>query len=33
MYDYFHLGEIETAEGDLIRVGQLTISTGHAPGS
>lgn len=32
MYDYFHLGEIETQEGDLVRVGQLTISTGHAPG-
>lgn len=30
-YSNFHLGELVTAEGDAIAVGQLTIDTGHAP--
>jgi hypothetical protein len=29
-YAYFHLGELETAEGELISVGQLTFETDHA---
>lgn len=29
-YQYFHTGEIETAEGDLVAVGHLTFNTGHA---
>jgi hypothetical protein len=29
-YQYFHTGEIETAEGDLVQVGRLTFKTGHA---
>lgn len=29
-YEFFHLGEIETAEGDLVRVGQITLGTSHA---
>lgn len=29
-YQYFHTGEIETAEGDLVEVGHLTFNTGHA---
>jgi hypothetical protein len=29
-YAYFHTGEIETAEGDLIPVGNLTVNGGHA---
>lgn len=30
-YKYFHLGAIETAEGDDIAVGKITVDTGHAP--
>lgn len=30
-YDYFHLGEIETAEGDCLPIGKITVGTGHAP--
>lgn len=29
-YQYFHTGEIETAEGDSVGVGHLTFNTGHA---
>ncbi len=29
-YQYFHTGQIETAEGDLVEVGKLTFKTGHA---
>lgn len=29
-YTYFHTGELETAEGDLVEVGKLTFNTGHA---
>lgn len=29
-YRYFHLGALETAEGDEISVGQITLDTGHA---
>jgi hypothetical protein len=30
-YEYFHLGQVETADGELINVGQITLGTGHAP--
>jgi hypothetical protein len=30
-YQYFHTGQIETAEGDFVDVGHLTFKTGHAP--
>lgn len=30
-YSRFHLGEIETAEGDRIAVGKIVLATGHAP--
>jgi hypothetical protein len=30
-YPYFHLGELETQEGDRIAVGTVTMDTGHAP--
>jgi len=30
-YRMFHLGRIETAEGDDVSVGKLTYGTGHAP--
>lgn len=29
-YQYFHTGQIETSEGDLVDVGHLTFNTGHA---
>jgi hypothetical protein len=29
-YDYFHLGELETAEGELVKVGQITVAGPHA---
>lgn len=29
-YQYFHTGQIETAEGDLVDIGHLTFNTGHA---
>lgn len=29
-YRHFHLGEIETAEGDMIAVGKIVLATGHA---
>jgi hypothetical protein len=29
-YDYFHTGEVETAEGSCVAVGHLTFDTGHA---
>ncbi len=29
-YAYFHLGAVETLEGDEIAVGQITLDTGHA---
>lgn len=32
-YDYFHLGQVETADGELVNVGQITLGTGHAPTS
>lgn len=30
-YQFFHLGEIETAEGDPLPIGKITVDTGHAP--
>lgn len=30
-YAFFQTGQLETAEGDLIDVGQITLSGGHAP--
>lgn len=30
-YPYFHLGEVETDDGDRVAVGQITLGTGHAP--
>jgi hypothetical protein len=30
-YQFFHLGEIETAEGDYVGIGKLTYDTDHAP--
>lgn len=30
-YDYFHLGQVETDDGELVNVGQITLGTGHAP--
>jgi hypothetical protein len=30
-YAYFHQGTIQTAEGDFVPVGKITIGTGHAP--
>lgn len=30
-YGLFHLGELETAEGARVPVGQITLDTGHAP--
>lgn len=30
-YKFFHLGEIESAEGDRIPVGKITVGTPHAP--
>lgn len=30
-YKFFHLGTLETAEGDRIGVGKITLGTGHAP--
>lgn len=30
-YQHFHLGVIETAEGQDVRVGKVTYATGHAP--
>lgn len=30
-YSRFHLGTIETAEGDQIAVGKIVLATGHAP--
>jgi len=29
-YKYFHTGEIETEEGELVQIGRLTFNTGHA---
>lgn len=29
-YAYFHKGQLETAEGDLVNVGVVTMGTGHA---
>ena len=29
-YTLFHLGELETAEGDIVPVGKITLGTGHA---
>lgn len=29
-YAYFHLGELETEEGDVVAVGKITLGTGHA---
>lgn len=29
-YRFFHTGEVETQEGDLVEVGHLTFKTGHA---
>ena len=29
-YQYFHTGQIETVEGDLVDVGRITFKTGHA---
>lgn len=29
-YQYFHTGQIETSEGDIVDVGRLTFKTGHA---
>jgi hypothetical protein len=30
-YAFFQTGQVETVEGDLINVGQITLSGGHAP--
>jgi hypothetical protein len=30
-YRFFHLGEVETVEGERISCGQITLGTGHAP--
>lgn len=30
-YQHFHLGTIETREGNDVRVGKITYATGHAP--
>lgn len=30
-YRFFHLGELETAEGEPVHVGRITMNTGHAP--
>ena len=30
-YARFHLGQMETAEGDMIAVGKIVVATGHAP--
>lgn len=30
-YSQFHLGVLETAEGEMVNVGKLTYDTGHAP--
>lgn len=30
-YSYFHLGRMETAEGEDVAVGRITYGTGHAP--
>src|SRR5687768_5582012 len=30
-YSMFHLGQIETAEGDMLPIGKLTYDTSHAP--
>ena len=29
--DYFHLGALKTAEGDIVNVGHMTFGAGHAP--
>jgi hypothetical protein len=29
-YAYFHLGEVETEEGDVVACGKITLGTGHA---
>lgn len=29
-YDFFNLGVLETADGDTVRVGKVTVATGHA---
>jgi len=29
-YGYFHLGSVQTAEGDTVKVGRLTVGGGHA---
>lgn len=29
-YAHFHVGRVETAEGDLISIGKLTLASGHA---
>lgn len=29
-YDYFHLGQVECDDGDLVTVGKVTLGTGHA---
>lgn len=30
-YSYFHLGEVDTADGKRVPVGKVTLDTGHAP--
>lgn len=30
-YKFFHLGEIDTAEGERLPIGKITVDTGHAP--
>jgi hypothetical protein len=30
-YQFFHLGAVETSEGEMVAVGKLTYGTGHAP--
>ena len=30
-YAYFHQGTVQTAEGDFVPVGKITMNTGHAP--
>lgn len=32
-YDYFHLGQVECDDGELVTVGKVTLGTGHADAS
>lgn len=30
-YDFFNIGSLDTAEGETVKVGKVTVQTGHAP--